>query len=100
MPEYLIAKELFRLTIEAAVVREQGVEFVVISVKTYVLVSGASKIEEVRSGFSHYFPGRPIILVAKNMRGGLTYHGKPDIVRFLTSIHPSQLPWKRYTFSD
>lgn len=72
----------------------------VVSVKTYVLLSTAPKIEEVRSGFSHYFPGRHIILMAKNMRGGLTYHGKPDIAKFLASIDPRRLPWKKYTFSD
>jgi hypothetical protein len=77
-----------------ALVKEQGVTFAVVIVKSHVLNS--PNREEARSSFRPYFPlGIPIILMSQDTRGVPTYHGKEDIVRFLASIDHRHLPWKR-----
>lgn len=77
-----------------ALVKEQGVTFAVVIVKSHVLNS--SNRENVRNSFRQYFPfGIPIILMAQNARGIPTYHGRNDIVNFLSKIDHRRLPWKR-----
>lgn len=83
---------------EGAVIKEQGVTFAIVIVKSHVLSSPTTR-EEVRNSFRPHFPGMPIILMAQNSRGIPTYHGRPDIVKFLAHIHISQIPWKRYTIN-
>jgi hypothetical protein len=83
---------------EGAVIKEQGVTFAIVIVKSFVLDS-TSQINDARAGFSGVFPGMPIILMAQDGRGRATYQGKPDIVQFLARISPSQIPWKRYTLN-
>ncbi|MED0687932.1 hypothetical protein [Anoxybacillus ayderensis] len=82
---------------DGALVKEQGVTFAIVVVKRHVLNNSIER-EEAREAFSLYFPpGIPIILMAQDSRGIPTYHGRKDIVKFLANIHPSQIPWKRYT---
>ena len=52
--------------------------------------------ESTRRSISSMFPGDLIVLCAQDSRGVPTYVGRPDIVKFLASIHISQLPWKQY----
>lgn len=80
---------------DGALVKEQGISFAVVVVKPSALEHSAQR-EETRQGFSRYFPGVPIVLMAQNGRGIPTYHGRQDIVRFLASINPSRIPFKRY----
>ena len=81
---------------EGAVIKEQGITFAIAIVKSNVL-DVSSKRQEVRQGFSRFFPGMPIILMAQNGRGIPTYHGRTDIVKFLANVDPRRIPWKRYT---
>ncbi|GIN37826.1 hypothetical protein [Heyndrickxia oleronia] len=77
-----------------ALVKEQGVTFAVVVVKSHVLNSPTR--EETRNSYRQFFPvGIPIILMAQNSRGVPTYHGKSDIVNFLSSIDHRRLPWRR-----
>lgn len=82
---------------DAAVVKEQGVKFAVVMVKSHVFNNTASKNEAINS-FSSYFPAMPIV-IARETRGTVEYAGRKDIVNFLANLHPSQLPWKRYSAS-
>lgn len=82
---------------DGAVIKEQGITFAIVVVKSHVL--NTSEIESIRNKFSRFFPGVPIILMAQDSRGIPTYHGRTDIVRFLSRIHPSQIPWKTYTYN-
>ncbi|MDF2842507.1 MAG: hypothetical protein K0R00_933 [Herbinix sp.] len=85
------------MTIDGALITEQGVTFAIAVVKSHVLSS--SNREDVRNSFKTVFGNVPIILMSQDSRGIPTYHGKPDIVKFLASIHPSRIPFKRYTVS-
>ncbi len=86
------------MVFEGAVVKEQGVTFAIVVVKSYVL-SNPTEREEIRNSFSAVFPGMPIILMAQNSHGIPTYHGRQDIVKFLASIDYRRIPWKKYTIS-
>lgn len=83
---------------DGALVKEQGVCFAIAVVKPHVLNS--TNKETVRNGFRQYFGQVPVILMAQNARGTPIYDGRRDIVNFLAGIHPSRIPWKRYTISQ
>jgi len=83
---------------QGAVIKEQGVIFAIVIVKPYVLNSPAER-EQSRRSFSHIFPSAEIILMAQDSRGVPTYHGRRDIVEFLSNVHISQIPWKKYNYS-
>ena len=86
------------MTFEGALIKEQGVTFAIVVVKSYVLSSITR--EETRASFAQFFPtGIPIILMAQNLKGVPTYHGREDIVKFLASIDFRRIPWKKYTVS-
>ena len=83
------------MSFDGALIKEQGVTFAIGIVKPSVLTS-ADK-ESIRQNFSQYFGYVPTILMAQNSRGIPTYDGRRDIVKFLSHIHPSRIPWKHYT---
>lgn len=81
---------------DGALVKEQGVTFAIVVVKSYVLRS--PNRENVRSAYARFFPlGIPIILMAQDSRGVPTYHGRKDIVNFLANIDYHRIPWKTYS---
>jgi hypothetical protein len=84
------------MQLEGAIIKEQGQTFAIVIVKSYVLNS--NERDDTAKQFSNYFPGMPIILMAQNSKGIPTYYGKKDIVAFLSKLHMSQIPWKKYTF--
>jgi len=83
---------------EGAVIKEQGVTFAIVIVKPSVL-NNSIEYDNARSFFSPIFPGIPIILMAQSSGGTPTYQGRTDIVKFLVNIHPSRIPWKRYSYA-
>lgn len=83
------------MTIEGAVIREQGVTFAVVIVRAHVLnnKSEATRIiRELQPAFSNH----PVVLMAQDHRGVPSYYGRPDLVRFMASVSLSRVPWKRY----
>lgn len=87
------------MTIDGAIVREQGVTFGIVIVKPDVIAT-ASEAEATRAAFQAQiadFSGLPLILAAQDSSGVFSYQGRRDIVGFLASIDASRIPWKRYT---
>jgi len=84
---------------QGAVIKEQGVTFAIVVVKSHVLQS-PQQCEDARTAFAPLYPGLPVILMAQDSRGTPTYHGRQDIVRFLANVHPAAIPWKEYTTND
>lgn len=84
------------MSFDGAVVKEQGVTFAIVVVKPHILNTNSS-CDDARQGFSRFFPGMPIILMAQDSRGIPKYQGRTDIVKFLANVHPSRIPWKRYS---
>lgn len=89
----------YKMQIDGAIIKEQGVTFAIVSVKKHI-IQNKMKAKEAQTSFAEYFPGMPIILMAQDSHGMPTYYGRKDIVDFLASIHPSRIPWKRYTFNS
>lgn len=83
------------MSFDGAIIKEQGVTFAIAVVKANVLHSPNK--EKIRNSFVPCFGNIPIILMAQNSHGIPTYDGRRDIVHFLANIHPSRIPWKRYT---
>jgi len=83
---------------EGALIKEQNVTFAIVVVKPFVL-QNSFEYDAARKSFCSAFPGIPIILMSQNSKGIPTYQGRPDIVRFLTQITPSRIPWKSYSLT-
>ena len=79
---------------DGAKIREQGVTFAIVVVKSHVLTSPTK--EQIRASFIPYFGNVPIILMSQNSRGIPKYDGRRDIVNFLANINPARIPWKHY----
>lgn len=86
------------MQIEAALVKERGVTFVVTPVKRDFLSSNTRR-DELTAVVSAYFDGVPAILMAQDSRGTATYYGRKDIVRYLSHVSPHRLPWKKYSIN-
>lgn len=80
---------------DGAVIKEQGVTFAIVVVKSHILKSPSR--EKARQSYVQFFPNMPIILMSQDANGTPTYHGRNDIVKFLANIHPNRIPWERYT---
>lgn len=86
------------MKVTAALVKEQGVSFAVVTVKGWVL--STSERDSTASSFRAYFPGFNIVLMSQDSSGRATYHGRQDIVRFLQNVPTHALPWKEFTFAN
>lgn len=86
------------MTFTAAVIREQGVTFALVLVKKHVVDSNGSA-EDAIEDFSGAFPGMPVVLAAQDSRGRFSYYGRSDIVRFLSRVRPSRIPWRKYSYA-
>jgi hypothetical protein len=82
--------------ITAALVREQGVNFAVVLVRSAAMNQPPASKNQLAAGFQPIFPGNHIVLCAQDSGGRPTYYGRPDIVRFLSGIFFEQLPWAEY----
>lgn len=85
------------MTIQGAVIREQGQTFAVVIVKRHLL-NLSSTANDTIDTFAPYFPGMPLVLAGQDHGGGFTYYGRKDLSAFLASISPSRIPWKKYHF--
>jgi hypothetical protein len=83
------------MSFDGAIITEQGVIFAIVCVKPHVLNS--SDKERIRNYYSSLFGSVPTVLMAQNSRGIPTYDGRRDIIKFLSHIHPSRIPWKHFT---
>lgn len=83
---------------QGAVIKEQGVKFAVVIVKSHILHMQNEARETIRN-FSRFFPEIPVVLMAQNSRGIPTYYGRPDIAKFLSSVPIRAIPWKEYSFN-
>lgn len=86
------------MTFQGAIVREQGVTFGIIIVKSYVLNSPSDRENMIRFGL-RAFGSMPIVLMTQDSSGRPTYYGRTDIVNFLANVFVEQIPWKEYTIS-
>jgi len=87
-----------KMRFQGAVIREQGVSFAIVVVQRRVLTDRRQS-EETAGAFQRFFPGLPIVLMGQDTGGVPTYYGRHDIVRFMSRVPLSAVPWKEYTFA-
>ena len=81
-----------------ALIKEQGTVFAIAVVKQNVINNAVNR-EAIRNQVSVLFGNVPVVLAEEKARGKLLYHGRTDIVNFLSKLLPSQIPWKEYTLN-
>jgi hypothetical protein len=84
------------MTIEGAVIREQGATFAVVIVKQHVL-NNSIEADRAILAFQPAFPGIPVILMAQDYRGVPTYYGRRDLSQFMASVPLECIPWAEYS---
>lgn len=82
-------------TFDAALIKEQGVSFAVVTVKRGILNQPSSR-EHARAQSSAGFGGVPVVLMEQDSSGAPKYHGRRDLVNFLSNCFLEQLPWSQY----
>jgi len=83
------------LTFDAAVVKEKGITFAIVSVDSFAVKDDLS-INYTQRKYQLYFPFIPIILFIKDSINDPKYYGRKDIVELLTDVSYHQIPWKKY----
>lgn len=83
---------------QGAVIKEQGQAFAVVVVKSHVVQSNSSAGDAIHA-FAPAFGGIPVVLMAQDGRGRATYHGRPDISRFMASVPLRAIPWREYSIN-
>jgi len=83
------------MTLQGAVIIEQGVTFAIVVVKQSV-TNYTSKIIRTRQQLQPFFPNMPIILMSQDSNGTPHYYGRRDIVEFLKTVRLDQIPWKEF----
>jgi hypothetical protein len=86
------------MTIQGAIIREQGVTFAVVVVKKSAMQT-TSDAAKTRAAFQGLFPGLALVLSSQDSRRVFEYQGRRDLVDFLAAIEASRIPWKEYTVS-
>ena len=80
-----------------AVLKEQGVTFAVVLVRSDVVEGPAGQAEEARAAFGLLFPGMPVVLMCRDQGGRASYHGRRDIARFLSTVRERAINWIDYS---
>jgi hypothetical protein len=81
-------------TLEAALIKEQGVTFVVVAVRDSV-IDNISEAERLIGAMSVRFRCPAVLMGAHNHRT----RGRQDLVRFLSHVHISALPWRKWSLA-
>jgi hypothetical protein len=78
----------------AALVREQGVTFAVAIMKDHVLNNPSTADQQIQAVASALGCSLVVLMGEGNrkLRGN-----RKDVVDFVSKIHPSRLPWKKWT---
>lgn len=83
---------------EAALVREQNVEFAVVVVRRGI-IDNRSEANRTQASFAPAFNFVPVVLMEQDHQGVPRYYGRPDIVSFLAGIDFRRLPWAKWSLN-
>jgi hypothetical protein len=86
------------MRVDAALIREQGVTFAVVVVQRGVIERPEDR-EATRRSLVRAFGFGQIVLMEQDLSGTPRYHGRRDLVNFLTNCYLEQLPWSRYSIN-
>ena len=83
------------ITIDAALVREQGVTFAVVVARPHVL-NMTTERDRLARQCATITATSLVVLMSQDSNGRPTFWGRRDIVNFLANVPFQVLPWKRY----
>lgn len=81
----------------AAIVKEQGITFAVVHVD-YAVVRDKAYANKVQALYESYFDV-PVVLMSDDAKR-TRWHGRTDIVDFISDYSFAQLPWKMYNLPE
>ncbi len=84
-------------SLDAALVKEQGVTFAVVAVQSGT--TSSNRRDAACTEFSRSFNGAPVVLMEQDSSGRPRYYGRTDLVKFCSNLHVEQLPWKRWSLN-
>jgi hypothetical protein len=84
---------------QGALLREQGVEFGIVIVKQHVLANRFEAQRTMQGAAGIFGGGIAVVLMAQDYRGVPQYFGRSDIVRFLSHIPVSAIPWQECAYN-
>lgn len=87
------------MTLDGAVLSEQGITFALATVPFALLKDPAQAIDLLAGLREHVFPGLPVVLMTREWSGKPHYYGDPDCERVMQNIHVSRIAWSRYTLA-
>lgn len=85
------------MTFNAAVLRDRSVTFAVVIVRPDTLRS-MHEATRAQIGFAPAFPGIPIVLMAQDSSGAPIFHGRKDLVSFMSNIRLDAIRWREYRY--
>ena len=86
------------MTFDGAIVKEQGVTFGIVVVKSHVL-NNQTESAELVVAYQRVLGVAPVVLMGQDSSGVPTYYGRKDIVAFLANIDMGRIPWQTYTYN-
>jgi predicted ABC-type transport system involved in lysophospholipase L1 biosynthesis ATPase subunit len=78
-----------------AVIRERSATFAVVIVKPHTLRS-AHEATRAQLTFAPAFRGMPIVLMAQDPTGAASFHGRRDLVAFMSKVNLDAVKWREY----
>lgn len=85
------------MRVEAALVKEQGVTFAVVAVKSHVM--HATDRDQIAASYAVFWQGVPVVLMAQDSRGVARFYGRRDLVSFLSNVAVGRLPWRAWSLN-
>ena len=83
---------------QVSFVREQGVDFAVVHVRTFVMLRPHAVRDEMVAVYTREC-GCPAVLMAQESGEVPTFYGRDDLVHFLSGVLVEQLPWGEITLA-
>lgn len=83
------------MEIKGALIKIQEVPFAIIEVESKIL-SDDDIAKDFIKKHAFIFPKFPIVLMSYDNKENPIYYGKKEIIELLVTIHPKQIPWKKY----
>ena len=86
------------MQIDAALVREENVEFAVVVVRRGI-IDNTFEANRAQASFAPAFGFVPVVLMELDHQGVPRYYGRRDIVDFLARIDFGCLPWAKWSLN-
>lgn len=86
------------MQINAALVKEQNVEFAVVVVRRGI-IDNSSEARRVQEWLAPAFGFLPVVLMEQDHFGVPCFYGRSDIVVFLAGLDFRRLPWAKWSLN-